>query len=142
VTEDQFLTTIREAIAKGTDYDGSAQAMVDCAVAAFNYAADQVGATGFQAGWAALTAYGKEMHIECPFGVLRADELVYPQYDLLAEAQKWISEWRPWAAGQAKKNLAGDHHFAAARVLSHWEALAADFPDTPMAQDDIAGAES
>lgn len=122
--EDELLVTIREAIANATDYNGSAEALATCAVAAFEYAASAVGATGFQGEWAALKAYGEEVGIKGPFGVMRAEELVYPQYDLHRKADELIEKWTPWAVEQARERLAGDLTYVHPEVLAYWRGLA------------------
>jgi hypothetical protein len=123
-TEEELLAIIRDAISKGTDYDGSAEALATCAVAAFRYAAEAVGASNFQGEWAALKAYGEELSIKGPFGVLRAEELVYPQYDLRRKTEDLIKKWTPWAIEQARKRLAGDLTLVVPTVIAHWHALA------------------
>jgi hypothetical protein len=125
-TEDELLAVIRDAIAKGTDYNGSAEALSTCAVAAFMYAASVVGASGFQGEWAALRAYGEVMGIKGPFAVLRGEDLVYPQYDLRRKVEGYIDEWTPWAAEKARENLLGDLSHVHPEVLAHWRALAAE----------------
>lgn len=114
-----------DAIVEGPhDYSSSAEAVVDATVAAFNYAADKLRLTGFQAGWAALTAYCKVMGNDCPVIVFKADDLLYPQYDLPARLAKWIEECGPWLAEQAAERLTDPGH-AVPWVVAHWRTLAA-----------------
>jgi hypothetical protein len=102
-------------------YSASADAMWKVALLAFNYAADKVGATGFQASYAALKFYGDAMGIDGPFGIVKAENTVYPQYDEVAKVRGWIeSEWRPWIVEQAQKHLDKDAAHAVPSVLNHW----------------------
>ena len=128
---------------KEHDYNSSAEAIWQAALAAFNFMANQVGATGFQASWAALRFYGQAMHIDGPFLVLRAEDALYPQYDLPGRLQQFLDEARDWLADEARKSLAeyeaepelsytdddGTTHTmpaVAPRVLEHWRKLITD----------------
>lgn len=89
-------------------YEASADAMWRAAVAAFNYAARRVGATGFQASWAALKFYAEAMNVEGPFTVVQVHDALYPQYDLVDRVRRFIEEQRPWLREQASAKLAED----------------------------------
>lgn len=141
MTRDEFLATIDASLGKatsdweaakaanpenpyGTDesgvaYESSARAMVDVAKAAFEYAASEVGASGFQASWAALTAYGELMRIEGPFIVLKAEDTLYPQYDLHARLQEFLDNATEWLGDKAAELLAEDRGVPAVR--EHWQ---------------------
>lgn len=80
--------------------------MWKAAVAAFNYAASRVGASGFQASWAALRFYGEVMHIDGPYTIIQLHDALYPQYDLPGRVQGFIAEQAPWLAEQATAKLA------------------------------------
>lgn len=86
-------------------YRRSADAMWKAALAAFNWAASEVGASGFQASWAALRFYGEAMHVTGPFMILKAEDAIYPQYDLPRQVNEWLDEQRGWLAEEAKKHL-------------------------------------
>lgn len=108
-------------------YEQSANALWQAALAAFNYVAREAGVSGFQASWAALTFYGKALHIEGPFGVVRGEEALYPQYDLPAKVESWIEEdWADWLKEEAQKRLDDEIYavHAAPAVREHWEKLA------------------
>jgi hypothetical protein len=109
-------------------YEASADAMWKAALMAFNYVASQVGASGFQASWAALKFYGEAMGIKGPFGVYKLEDALYPQYDLVGRLSTFIDDQREWLRDEAKKRL--DEHpdgptFVADRVWAHWQKLAA-----------------
>jgi hypothetical protein len=129
-----------EYVEGGEGYERSADAMWKAAIAAFNLVAREVGATGFQASWAALKFYGEAMHIDCPFTVVRVEDALYPQYDIPARVQRFIDDSGSWLRGRATEKLAAyeaepvhewmddegeEHHTptAAPRVVAHWRAL-------------------
>jgi len=120
----QALVTLTDDAADG--YSLAADAMWKAALLAFNYAADQVGATGFQGSWAALKFYGEVLDIKCPFGVVMADHALYPQYDEVEKVRSWIEgEWRPWIIEEARKKLA-ESVPGSPKVLARWRALAGE----------------
>lgn len=116
---------IERIINEANDYNSTAEAAVKAAVLAFNYAADNRGLTGFQGSWAALKAYAEIMHYDCPIAMFKADDLLYPQYDLPARLAKWMEECKPWLAEQAREKL-DSKTFAVPHVEAHWRKLAAD----------------
>ena len=126
-TAEELAAQIQAIVGADHDYNTSADAMWKAALLAFNYAAHQVGATGFQAGYSALKFYGEALSIKGPFGIVQANNALYPQYDEVGKVRGWVeNDWRPWLVEQAKKHLAEDHGHAAARVVAHWQALAGD----------------
>ena len=116
-------------IEQADSYDTTAEAVKDAAVKAFNYAASECGLTGFQAGWAALSFYGEVMGIKGGYIVLKAEDLLYPQYDLQRRLAEWMSsdEMRTWLADEAQKNL-DSRHGAVGSVVQHWVNLVANRP--------------
>ena len=127
----QALTTITLGDADG--YSQAADALWKAALLAFNYAADQVGATGFQAQFAALKFYGEAVSIDGPFGVVQANNALYPQYDEVAKVRGWVeNKWRPWLVEHAKAELAkGNDQWTHPDVTAHWRALASEADRTP-----------
>lgn len=120
---DALVDELRGIVLEGTSaapgmdgYSASADALWKAAAAAFNAVASIVGATGFQASWAALRFYGDVMHIESPFMVLKLEDAVFPQYDLPAKVTAWLDEHRSWLAEEAKKHL---DEYEANPVLSY-----------------------
>lgn len=108
------------------DYNTSAEAVVEAAVLAFNIMASSMGLTGFQGGWAALTAYCEEMSLTCPVMMLKAEDLLYPQYNVPGRVQEWIDESREWCAeqAQAKLDAAKDDSLVHPAVRKRWMDLA------------------
>jgi len=134
--------TVFDYVEGGDGYEKSADAMWKTALAAFNYTARIVGATGFQASWAALRFYGEAMGVKGPFMVLQLDDALFPQYDLPGRVADFIQGNRDWLRDEATKRLAkyeaeptitytnddGEEvtrPTAAARVVAHWRKLVA-----------------
>ena len=142
-TEEEFMEAMRKTVAPlhgggheaeitmiltgkppGEDtYSEGAWAMRDAALLAYRYAAHLAGASGYQASIAALDAYRAMVGIDGPFIVLRAEDLVYPQYDLRAKLEEFIEKSRPWVEKRAARLLSEDH--GAATVREHWKQLVA-----------------
>ena len=114
----------------GEGYEKSADAMWEAALAAFNYVSRRVGATAFQASWAALKFYGEAMHVRGPFMVIKVEDALYPQYDLPGRLAEFIHEQRPWLAEQAAAKLAEneDNAWVVDAVREHWRLLAGPTP--------------
>lgn len=133
-TEDELLTVIRAALdfegGGESGYEASANALVTVAVAAFNYAAHVVGASGFQGSWAGLQFLKQTRGMDGPFGILDGEHLLFPQYDLEEQARKWISEWRVALAPKAAELLADDGRVvsAAPAVVKRWREIASLSP--------------
>lgn len=108
----------------GDGYQKSADALWKAAQAAFDYAAHRVGATGFQASWSALRFYGEVMMIKGPFIILKAEDALFPQYDLPQRVEKFLAENRGWLRERAIEKLEGNLDFVADRVADHWRQLA------------------
>ena len=147
-TEEELLAYIRETLSFDTPgevpsdpremaedpgwskaYADSADAMWKCALAAFNYAADQVGATGWQASFAELAFLQHSRGLKGPFAIIDANDMLYPQYDIRRKVEEYLEKWRPWAAEQAREKLAEyegaeDLSGPAPRVRERWEELA------------------
>lgn len=130
-TEDAFLATVRDLMDRDHDYETSANALRDVAVAAFNYAASVLGVTGFQAGWASMGVYREVNSIDGPFGIVRAESLLFPQYPKpSAKAREFEKEWATWAKEQAVEKLTEEGSTGAGwihpDVWQHWIDLAGD----------------
>lgn len=106
-------------------YEKSADAMWKAALAAFRYVAREVGASGFQAGWATMQFFRKANFIDGPFGFVKAEDALYPQYDLPEKVRGWVEEeWADWIKEKAEKNLAEDRAVpAVAAVIEHWRKI-------------------
>lgn len=121
-TTKELHTYIDALIDRPHDYGSSAYAMSLAATAAFNYVASKLGVTGFQASCADLDILRRTRGIKGSFIILKAEDLLYPQYDLHAKLEKWIGEQRKWLRDEAKKKLDGSHGVASVRA--HWKKLA------------------
>lgn len=98
------------------------------ATAAFNYMSGKLGITGFQASAADLDVIRRTRHINGSFILFKAEDLLYPQYDLSARMRDWIENQSVWLAECAKLKLAeceGKEHQPNPAVKAHWEKLAA-----------------
>jgi hypothetical protein len=158
-TEEEFLAYIREALTlpafevpegagieayqtqEAADaYGAAADAMWKCALAAFNYAADQVGATGWQASWAEMIFLKHSRGLKGPFALIDGNDLLYPQYDIPRKVERLLVEWGPWAGEEARKRLAecdADRAVEPApRVRARWEELARLYPAEEAKADD------
>lgn len=120
----------------GAAYELSANAMWLAGEAAFNYAASQVGASGFQGSWAALQLYAKLMQIEGGFIVLKAEDMLYPQYNLVERLHDWTDsdDMTRWLGDEAEKRLALSEN-AAERVIEHWKTLVAARDQLPQIEE-------
>lgn len=119
----KYITSLVEM---NHNYGTCVYAMSLAATAAFNYVADKLGVTGFQASCADLDILRRTRCWNGPFIVLTGDKMLYPQYDLMGELTEAMKEWTPWAAEQAKKLLAEKDHICHPKVRKHWKKLAAN----------------
>lgn len=94
------------------------------ATAAFNYMSGKLGITGFQASAADMDVLRRTRHIDGSFIIFKAEDLIYPQYDLKDRMQKWMDDQAVWLQEQAKLKLAGDVEHVHPDVLAHWKKLA------------------
>jgi hypothetical protein len=107
------------------DYGTCVYAMSLAATAALNHVAHALGVTGFQASCADLDIVRRTRSIKGPFAFVDASKMLYPQYNLRADLERLLVEWRPWAREEARKLLAerGDVP-AHTDVMAHWRELA------------------
>lgn len=127
-TVEELSQYIESLTAREHDYETSAQAMADAAVAAFNFIGHALGTTGFQAGWAELQFIKTTRHIEGPFAILDGENLLYPQYDLRADFERYMTEWPAQLAEKARELLTENENnpHVARRVRARWQELAAN----------------
>jgi hypothetical protein len=122
---DAFLD---ELTSEQHDYNTSALAMAEAALAAFNYIGSTLGCTGFQASCADLAFISKTRHMDGPFALLDGSQLLYPQYDLAARVAEYLKEWPPQLAEKARELIAKDDLHAGLKahpdVRARWEELA------------------
>jgi hypothetical protein len=127
-TTDELFTYIDNLTGRKHDYGTCVYAMSLAAVAAFNYVAHKLGVTGFQASCADLDILRRTRGMKGPFMLLKAQDMLYPQYDLPRQLFEAMEEWKPWVAEQAAKQLAeyGDDSRVYPDVLAHWKRLASE----------------
>ena len=104
-----------------TAYDLGPEVMWRCALAAFEYAAHVVNASGLQASFAELEFLKHSRNLRGPFAVIDGEDMLYPQYDIPTKVQGYLRDWRGWAREEAVKLLASDR--GVDRVRRHWQDL-------------------
>lgn len=113
---------------RSDSYSRAADAMWQIPLAAFNFAASKMGASGFQAGYAALKFLGEANNLRGPYAYIDGENMLYPQYDILGKVAGYLEEWRPWAKEEAQKKLkeleADPDRPISPRVVAHWKRLA------------------
>ena len=136
---DQLSQYIESLTDRRHDYGTAVYAMSLAATAAFNFVANRIGVTGFQESCADLDIIRRTRHIDGPFAIFEAMDMLYPQYDLKTRLDELTTEWTPWAAEQVVKRLKDMEENKDAvhpLVLAHWKALAAKVaPAAPAEQE-------
>lgn len=87
------------------DYSTCVYAVSLAATATFNFVASKLGVTGFQASRAGLDILRRTRRLEGPSILLKVEDLLYPQYDLVRRLREAVDSWSGWAAQQAAKKL-------------------------------------
>lgn len=123
-TLEELSSYIESLRTQDHDYGTCVYAMSLSATAAFNYIANTLGVTGFQASCADLDILRRTRRMKGPFAIINADHMLYPQYDFPNKSRELVDKWRPWAAEQAIK-LLEEHKDADPTVYNHWQWLAA-----------------
>lgn len=124
-SREELIAYIDEKLAQDHDYDTAVHAMAEITLAAFNFASTELGATGFQASGAGLEFLAASRNMDGPFALIKAEEMLYPQYDIRAQVESYLEKWTPWAAQEAKKKLEiEDDSMVAPRVKRRWQDLA------------------
>lgn len=126
---DELVDYIAGLIGMQHDYGTCVYAMSMAAVAAFNFVANDLGVTGFQASCADLDIIRRVRRLEGPFMLVDASKAMYPQHDLIGDVQKFLESTKPWLATEAHKRLienpeTQDPDFVHPDVRAHWKALA------------------
>lgn len=127
--ESDLAEFIDVMVSREHDYGTAARAMSCAAVAAFNYVAGKVGASGFQASCADLDILRQTRGWE--WGkILDFDKLLYPQYvtnpNEFPSAQRLLGEHREELAKRAQRKIdeaAATHISVADDVAAHWRWL-------------------
>lgn len=112
------------------DYGKAAYCISLAATAMFNFAADKVGATGFQASCADLDILRRTRGLEHGFQFVDYGKALYPQYldpsnTDCAALRAIFPEIAPTLADAAKKLLEKNGGSAHPNVIAHWKRLAA-----------------
>ena len=121
-TQAQLNEYIQSLLDLEHDYGTCVYAMSMSAVAAFNYVGSKLGATGFQASCADLDILRLTRHLDGPFIILKAEDMLYPQYDLKQKLDEAMQNWRGWLAKRAAEEL--EDADACDEVIKHWKQLA------------------
>jgi hypothetical protein len=124
-TPDELAQYIASLVDRPHDYGTCVYAMSLAAVAAYNYVASLLGASGFQASCADLDIVRRNRRIKHGFMILEANDLLYPQYDLRAKLEEFIAKNLPELADAAAALLAENGEQGAPAVRAHWKRLAA-----------------
>ena len=120
---EELTEYVNELESRPHDYSSIADALTKATVAMFNYFACKHGMTGFQASWAELQFLKTTRGMEAPFAIIDGSKLLYPQYDIHADINKWIEEWKPELGKIAQKKLEEDNSFAHPEVIKRWQEL-------------------
>lgn len=124
-TEEELLAYVKSLVDRPHDYGTCVYAMSLAAVAAFNFIAARLGTTGFQASCADMDIIRRTRGMEDGFMILDASNLLYPQYDLIGKAEKFIAERRVDLAKKARQLLEDRKgEPVSERVVQHWRDLA------------------
>lgn len=124
-TEKELVKYIDSLVKQEHDYGTCVYAMSLAAVATFNYVSHKLGVTGFQASCADLDILKRTRGMKGGFILLKAEYLLYPQYDLRAKLDEFIIGQRGWLRDEAKKFLTEkDDTMIHPEVKAHWERLA------------------
>ena len=122
-TPEALIAYIQSLVNGKHTYGTCVYAMSLAAVAAFDYVARQLGATGRQASCADLDVLRRTRQLKCPFMLLTADKALYPQYDLQTELREAMEGWKPWLKKEARKKLE-ERGLIHPAVEEHWKKLA------------------
>lgn len=123
-TVEELSDYVSSIVDRGHDYGTCVYAMSLAATAAFQYVARKLGCTGFQASCADLDVIRRTRRIDGPFLIIKAGDMVYPQYDLRERLERFMEESRPWVAEQARERLREQSPHAHPKVVAHWRRLA------------------
>lgn len=119
----------------GNESDGygkCVEAMWRAGYLAHEFAAHQLGVSGFQHSMSSLHLLGALRRIEGPYMIVDASIALYPQNDLAQRVTEFLEsgDTRRWLADKAAARLAEDADFAGPAVKSHWWALVANRPES------------
>ena len=134
------ITSLVKAVADpdvklGVESDGygkCVEAMWRAGYLAHEFAAHQLGVSGFQHSMSSLHLLGALRRIEGPYMIVDASEALFPQYDLRSKVDNFLKsdDTRRWLADKATERLA-EHESGVVSpcVMAHWWKLVADRPE-------------
>lgn len=123
-TIEELTEYIHSLVEREHTYGTAVYAMSMAAVAAYNYVASKEGVTGFQASCADLDIIRRNRMLNCPFMIIKGDDMIYPQYDIHSKVDEALASWSDWAAEEAARRLKSSPD-ACESVKAHWRKLAA-----------------
>lgn len=127
-TEQELADLVRTLAEREHEYGTCVYAMSIAATAAFNYIANKLGVTGFQASCADLDIVRRTRRLTHGFRIVNYENLLYPQYegDLTVTPAKLLKdpELRKRIAEEARKKLE-ENDEPHPNVKAHWQKLAA-----------------
>jgi hypothetical protein len=127
-TQEELIKILNEHENKQHDYSSVAESLTEVTLAMFNYFASKQGMTGFQASWAAMRFLARSRNIEGPWGIVDGSQMLYPQYDLRVQLEKWMEEWKPQIGKMAVEKLNSESRYAHPDVIARWMELATYAP--------------
>lgn len=124
-TIEQLTEYINSLVDRPHDYGTCVYAMSLSAVAAFNFVASKLGATGFQASCADLDILRRTRGFDGPFKIVDASDWLYPQYSPMNDLMEFKTKCDPWLAEQARQKLEGHatDGLAVESVVDHWKKI-------------------
>lgn len=126
-TREELIGLIDSIVSSPMDYNDAPEAIAVAMAAVTNFFGSTLGGgcTGFQVSFATLRGFGRIRDLQCPFAVIKAEDMLFPQYDIKNDVDELIEEWRPWAKAEAAKKLTeDDKEYVHPEVWKHWEELA------------------
>lgn len=124
-TKEELEQFILDQETKPHDYNSIAEALTEITLATFNYYACKHGMTGYQSSWSALRFLGRSRGIEAPFMIVDSSKLLYPQYNLIEDVEKFLEESKPELAKQAQDNLDNEvNNYTSSKVIERWSEIA------------------
>lgn len=108
------------------DYGSSVMAASLVATAAVNHAGKALGNLGFMHRLSVSDFVRRGLSLEGSFIIIKADDLLYPQFNPQEKLVNVMETWRPWLKEEAKKRLAEKPNgYVHPDVVAHWKKLAA-----------------
>lgn len=123
-SREELQALIDALLARPHDYGSAVYAMSIAATATFDFVANQLGATGFQASCADMDILRRTRHLPGPFMLVDGANALYPLYDLQAQTSDFLGGIQGWLRDQAREKLSQDLEHVHQNVVAHWQKLA------------------